>query len=58
MIELWKAKVVEQKPLRRGRTLVYTLTTHPYTDRFKRPHLAPINKTKDKGTVEENPALE
>ena len=33
--DMRSAKIVEQKPLRRGRTL----TTHPYTDRFKRPHV-------------------
>ena len=51
--EMRRAKSVEQKQLhRRG-----TLTTRPYTDRFKTPHVA-HNKTKDKGTVEENPAFE
>ena len=36
LTEMRRAKIVEQKPLRRARAL----TTHPYTARFERPHLA------------------
>ena len=36
LTEMRRAKSVEQKSLRRGRAL----TTHPYTARFERPHLA------------------
>ena len=53
LTEMRRAKSVEEKPLRRARAL----TTRPYTVRFKTPHVA-HNKTKDKGTVEENPTFE
>ena len=53
LTEMRRAKIVERKPLRRGRTL----TIRPYTGRFERPHLG-HNQTKGKGVVEDKPALE
>ena len=51
-IEIRRAKIVERKPLRLGRTL----TTRFYTVRFLRPQVA-HNKTQDKGVVQK-PAIE
>ena len=50
--EIRRAKIVERKPLRLGRTL----TIRPYTVRFLRPQVA-HNKTQDKGEVQK-PAIE
>ena len=52
LTEMWRAKIVERKPLRLGRTL----TARPCTVRFKAPQVA-HNKTQDKGVVQK-PALE